>query len=306
VSVLRTSLVRRPRTTTGEAGADRPEGRIGDPADFAGRARRRVHPAHWVVVAVLVVVGAQFAVFVVGNQAFDWPVVAQYLFDPTVLRGLLTTVLLAVAAMVLGVVLGTVLAAFRLSPVTPLRWVAAAYVTVVRSVPPLVQLIFWFNLAYLLPVVSIGVPFGPTFASRSANDVITPLTAAVLGLGLNEAAYMAEIVRGGLLGVDPGQREAARALGYPARTAFFRVVLPQALRVIVPPTGSQFITVLKGTSLVSVIAMTDLLYSVQAVYGRTYQVVPLLLVACLWYFVVVALLSLGQQRLERRLGRWER
>jgi polar amino acid transport system permease protein len=300
VSVLRTVLVRRPQKVTGTAGP------LGDPGDFAGRVERRVHPGYWAVVAVLAVLGAQFVAFVVGNPALDWPVVGQYLFDPTVLRGLVSTILLAVAAMVLGTVLGTLLAACRLSPVAPLTWGAAAYVTVFRSIPPLVQLIFWFNLAYLLPVVSIGIPFGPTFASRPANDLITPLTAAVLGLGLNEAAYMAEIVRSGLLGVDPGQREAARALGYPARTAFFRVVLPQALRMIVPPTGSQFITVLKGTSLVSVIAMTDLLYSVQTIYGRTYQVVPLLLVACLWYFAVVVVLSLGQQWLERRLGRWGR
>ena len=272
-------------------------------ADFAGRSRARLRLGHVVLGVVLVVLLAQLLWFLVTNDAFQWDVVGEYLFDPSVLRGLSTTVLLALAAMVVGILLGGAVAAARLSAFPPLRWAATGYVTVFRSIPPLVQLIFWFNLAYLLPRLSVGIPFGPEFASWSSNDLITPLTAAVLGLGLNEAAYMAEIIRGGLLGVDPGQREAARALGYTDRQTFARVVLPQSMRVIIPPTGSQFITVLKGTSLVSVIAMADLLYSVQAIYGRTYQVVPLLVVACLWYLAVVTLLSLGQQQLERRFAR---
>ncbi|TQS42094.1 amino acid ABC transporter permease [Cryptosporangium phraense] len=275
-------------------------------SDYAAHARSRIPWAHWLIGAVLLVLAAQLVHFLVFNPAFEWDVVGRYLFEPSVLRGLGTTVLLAVAAMVVGLLLGTTIAACRLSAFAPLRWAGTAYVTVFRSIPPLVQLIFWFNLGYLLPKISLGLPFGPEFVRWSSNDLITPVTAAVLGLGLNEAAYLAEIVRAGLIGVDSGQRDAARSLGYTGGQTFFRVTLPQAMRVIIPPTGSQFITVLKGTSLVSVIAMADLLYSVQAIYGQTYQVVPLLVVACAWYLVVVSLFSLGQQRLERHFARGER
>jgi polar amino acid transport system permease protein len=277
-----------------------------DTADYAGRARTPVHRAHWLVGAVLLVLLAQLVHFIGFNPGFEWTVAGRYLFNASVLRGLGTTLLLAVAATVVGIVLGTAIAAARLSSFAPVRWAGVGYVTVFRSIPPLVQLIFWFNLGYLLPKISIGLPFGPAFGSWSANTLITPVTAAILGLGLNEAAYMAEIVRGGLLGVDGGQREAARALGYTGWQTFVRVVLPQAMRTIIPPTGSQFITVLKGTSLVSVIAMADLLYSVQAIYGQTYQVVPLLLVACLWYLAVVSVFSLGQRQVERRFARGTR
>ncbi|MFG1922350.1 amino acid ABC transporter permease [Cryptosporangium sp. NPDC048952] len=274
-----------------------------DRADYAAQAKGHVRWGHWVVGAVLLVLVAQLARFLVFNEAFEWNVVGEYLFDSSVLKGLGTTILLAVAAMLVGLLLGTTIAACRLSAFVPLRWAGTAYVTVFRSIPPLVQLIFWFNLGYLLPKISVGIPFGPEFASWSSNDLITPVTAAVLGLGLNEAAYLAEIVRGGLLGVDTGQQEAAKSLGYSGWQTFSRVTMPQAMRTIIPPTGSQFITVLKGTSLVSVIAMADLLYSVQTIYGRTYQVVPLLIVAVLWYLLVVSVFSLGQQRLEKYFGR---
>ncbi|WP_218617724.1 amino acid ABC transporter permease [Cryptosporangium aurantiacum] len=277
-----------------------------DTADYAARARTRLRWTHWLIGAVLFLVAVQLVRFLVFNKAFEWDVVGQYLFEPAVLRGLGTTLLLAVAAMVVGLLLGTTIAACRLSAFAPLRWAGTAYVTVFRSIPPLVQLIFWFNLGYLLPRISLGVPFGPEFVSWSSNDLITPVTAAVLGLGLNEAAYLAEIVRAGLIGVDAGQRDAARSLGYTGWQTFSRVVLPQAMRTIIPPTGSQFITVLKGTSLVSVIAMADLLYSVQTIYGQTYQVVPLLVVACAWYLLVVSVFSLGQQRLEKHFARGEK
>ena len=205
--------------------------------------------------------------------------------------------------MVIGSLAGGVLAAARLSNLPPARWAATAFVGVFRGIPPLVQLIFWFNLAYLLPKLSIGIPFGPSFGSWDTNDVITPLTAAIIGLTLVEAAYMAEIIRAGILSVDLGQREASKAMGFTGTQTFFRVILPQAMRVIIPPTGSQFISVIKGTALVSVIGMADLLYSVQVIYNRTYQIIPMLLVACLWYLLVVTLLSLGQSRLERRFSR---
>ena len=181
---------------------------------------------------------------------------------------------------------------------------AGLYVWFFRGTPLLVQLIFWFNLAYLVPEISIGGPFGgPDLVSWDANDLITPLTAGVIGLSLVQSAYMAEIIRAGILGVDQGQREAASAMGFTAGHTFFRIVLPQAMRVIIPPSGSQFITVVKGTALVSVIAMNDLLHSVQVIYNQTYEIVPMLLVACIWYLAVVTLLTIGQRRLEHRFAR---
>lgn len=269
-------------------------------------ARPRIRPLRWVVGVVLLVLLAQFAWFLLTNPRFEWSVAGTYLFDPNILRGLGMSLLLTVIGMVLGSVLGVLLAAGRLSDFTPVAWACGVYVAVFRGIPPLVQLIFWFNLGYLLPRISLGVPFGPTFVSWPTNSVISSLTAAIIGLTLHEAAYMAEIVRAGILGVDGGQRDAARAMGFTARQSFVKVVLPQAMRVIVPPTGSQFISLLKGTSLVSVIAMADLLYSVQVIYNRTYEIVPLLIVACAWYLAVVTVLSLGQRRLEQHFGKGQR
>src|SRR5690606_21068647 len=205
--------------------------------------------------------------------------------------------------MVLGSALGTGLAAGQLSDFAPLRWACVVFVGFFRGVPPLVQLIFWYNLAYLVPRLSVGVPFGPELFSVPTNDIITPLTAAIIGLSLHEAAYMAEIIRAGILSVDQGQRDAAAAMGFSRWHSFTRVVLPQAMRVIIPPTGSQVIALMKGTSLVSVIAMGDLLHSVQVIYNRTYEVVPMLLVAVIWYLVVVTLLTLVQRRVERYYSR---
>ncbi|GHG22612.1 MULTISPECIES: amino acid ABC transporter permease [Amycolatopsis] len=273
--------------------------------DVAG-ARARFRPLRWLFVLVLAVLAAQLAVFLAGNDRFQWDVVAKYLFEKSVMAGLGTTVLLAVAAMVLGSLAGGVVAAMQLSGFAPARWVATLWVGLFRGIPPLVQLIFWFNLAYLLPKLSLGIPFGPVFGTWDANTVITPLTAAVLGLSLVESAYLAEIFRAGVASVDPGQCDAARAMGYPPGQTLVRIVLPQAMRVIIPPAGSQFINVLKGTALVSVIAMSDLLHSVQVIYNRTYEIVPMLLVACFWYLVVVTALTAGQRRLERHFSRGHR
>ncbi len=275
-------------------------GVLGDDVSQAGH---RFYLHRWVIGTVLLLLAAQVVWFLVTNQRLEWNVVWQYLFAPTVLRGLVTTVLLAVLAMAIGLVVGGLMAAARLSDFAPLRWAATLYIGLFRGIPPLVQLIFWYNLAYLLPQLSIGIPFGPSFGSWDANEVITPLTAAVIGLSLVESAYLAEIIRSGILSVDPGQHEAAKAMGFTAGQKFFRIVLPQAMRVIIPPTGSQFISVLKGTALVSVIAMSDLLHSVQVIYNQTYQVVPLLIVACIWYLTVVTLFSLAQVRLEQRFAR---
>jgi polar amino acid transport system permease protein len=275
-----------------------------DPRHDVAHARRRLRPDRWIGGLVLALLVAQIGVFLVTNSRFEWNVVADYLFDPLVLDGLVTTLWLAVIAMVLGSVLGTLVGVARLSEFRAARIAATVYVSVFRAIPPLVQLLFWFNLAYLVDEIKLGLPFGgPALAAWSTNDVISPVTAAILGLALVESAFMAEIVRAGIMSVDPGQRDAAQAMGYTGRQTFFRIVLPQAMRMIIPPSGSQFIQVLKGTSLVSVIAMADLLYSVQSIYTRTYQIVPLLLVACIWYLVVVTVFTLGQQRLERRFAR---
>jgi polar amino acid transport system permease protein len=272
------------------------------PVDVA-RARPRFQPVRLVVAIVIALVLIDLIVFLATNQRLQWNVVFSYLFDPSVLTGLGMSILLTVIGITIGALLGAVLAAGQLSDRREIRWVCQLYVGVFRGIPPLVQLIFWYNLAYLIPRLAIGVPFGPDLFSLKTNDVITPFTAAIIGLSLHEAAYMAEIIRGGISAVDPGQRDAARALGFSRGQTFRKIVLPQAMRVIIPPTGSQFISLLKGTSLVSVIAMTDLLYSVQLIYNRTYQVVPLLIVAVIWYLVVVTLLTFGQRRLENYFGR---
>lgn len=266
-------------------------------------ARPRFRPGRIVIALIILFVLVQVVVFLVTNERFGWPIVAKYLFNPTVLAGLGMSLFLTVVGMVIGSLLGTALAAGQLSGFGPIRWVCQLYVGIFRGIPPLVQLIFWYNLAYLVPRIMIGVPFGPELFSLDTNDVISPLTAAIVGLSLHEAAYMSEIVRAGILSVDPGQKDAASAMGFSRSQTFWKVILPQSMRVIIPPTGSQFISLLKGTSLVSVIAMGDLLHSVQVIYNENYQVVPLLLVAVIWYLVVVTILTFGQRRLETHFGR---
>jgi polar amino acid transport system permease protein len=261
------------------------------------------HPGRWVAVAVVVLILAALVHSLVTNERFQWGVVFGYLFSGSILRGLVNTLVLTLIAMVVGLLLGVLLAVARESRNPLLAGAAGAYVGFFRGTPLLVQLIFWFNLSALYPVLSLKIPFGPTLLEGSSNTLITPLVAAILGLGLNEAAYMAEIVRAGLQSVDAGQTQAAQALGMTGRQVFARIVLPQALRVIIPPTGNQTISMLKTTSLVSVIALPELLYAAQIIYSRTYEVIPLLIAASLWYLALTTVLSVGQGFLERRLGR---
>lgn len=238
-----------------------------------------------------------------ANPRFEWDVVARYFTAQAVINGLATTLYLTLVIFIFSLVLGTLLALARESAFKPFQVLAWVYSWVFRSIPALVQLIFWFNLAYLLPSISLGLPFGPTFFEARTNDLISPFLAAVLGLGLGEAAYKSEIIRAGLMSVDRGQREAARAIGLTSKQTFFRIVIPQSMRFIVPPLGNQTILNLKGTSLVSVIALSDLLHSVQAIYNRTLEVVPLLMVATLWYLVIVSIMSVIQIGIERHFGR---
>ncbi len=244
-----------------------------------------------------------FLVSIGGNANFGWPVVGEYLFDARILSGLYLTIWLTIVTMAIGVVLGTVFAVMAMSGNIVISTVANAYIWFFRGTPVLVQLIFWYNLGALFPELSIGVPFTSWGVSVPTNTLISPITAAVLGLGLNEGAYMSEIIRSGLLSVDPGQRQAATSLGMTARKALWRIVLPQAMPVIIPPTGNQTIGMLKTSSLVSVISLSDLLYSAETIYSRNFQTIPLLIVACLWYLLATTILSWVQNRIERHFAR---
>ncbi|MET9345775.1 amino acid ABC transporter permease [Streptomyces termitum] len=282
--------LRPPTAPTGPAPAGAGPAKTAPDAPVVVPARRT---GQWAAaVAVLVLLGLGLA-SVVRNEAFQWDVVAHYFTSAAVLRGLGLTLWLTAAVMVLGFALGTLLAALRLSANPVLRAVSWGYVWFFRSTPILVQLLFWFNIGVLYPRV-LGV---------STVDLLGPVAVAVLGLTLHEAAYAAEVVRGGILSVDRGQIEAAQALGLGRTRRFTRIVLPQAMRAIVPPAGNMLIGTLKGTSIVSVIAVQDLLYSTQLVYHRTYEVIPLLLVATLWYVAVTSVLSVGQHYLEKRYAR---
>ena len=262
------------------------------------------HPVRLATAVVLILVAISAAWDVAVNQRYHWDVVVSYLFAPQIMAGAGLTVLLTVVSMTAGIVLGTVLAVMRLSANPILSTISRGYIWFFRGTPLLVQLIFWYNIAALYPVIALGLPFGgPSVVLGSANVLISPLAAALLGLALNEAAYMAEIIRGGIGSVDKGQYDAARALGMDGGKLMRRVILPQAMRVVLPPTGNQVISMLKGTSLVSVLAISDLLYSAQIIYATNYQTIPLLIVASLWYLLMTTILSFFQTKLERRYGR---
>ncbi|PRY43980.1 amino acid ABC transporter permease [Umezawaea tangerina] len=260
-------------------------------------------PGRWVSAALVLVVLAAAVRSIVTNDAFQWDVVAEYFTADVVLRGLGTTLWLTVLTLVLGFALGTALAVLRLSGNPVLVGVSWGYVWVFRSVPMLVQLLFWFNIGALYPTLSFGIPFGPDFVSVSSTNLVGPTAAVVIGLTLHEAAYAAEIVRGGVVSVEQGQVEAALALGMGRGRILRRIVLPQAMRSIVPAAGNALIGTLKGTSVVSVLAVQDLLFSVQLIYNRNYLIIPLLLVATVWYVVVTSVLSAAQYYVERYYAR---
>ena len=261
------------------------------------------HPGRWVAAAIILILGAALAKSLATNHRFEWGVVKHYFFSDQVLRGLVVTLELTALSMAIGIAIGVVLAIMRLSPnplVSSASWI---YIWVFRGTPVLVQILFWGFISALYPSFSLGIPFGPQFVHFSANSLITPFVAGMLALGLNEGAYMAEIVRPGFISVEEGQTEAAQSLGMTRLLTMRRIILPQAMRVIIPPTGNETISMLKTTSLVSVIAVTDLLYSVEIIYARTYQTIPLLIVASLWYLIVTSVLSFGQYYVERYYAR---
>jgi polar amino acid transport system permease protein len=255
------------------------------------------HTGRWITAALVLVVLLSVLYSITTNPRFQWSIVGQFFFSMRVLDGLVLTLELTAISMAIGIVLGVVLAVMRLSPNPLVAGAAWFYIWFFRGTPVLVQIIFWFNITALYPVIGLG---GFTL---NANALITPFVAAILALGLNEAAYMTEIVRAGILSVDEGQTEAASALGMSRLLTMRRIILPQAMRVIIPPTGNETISMLKTTSLVSVIAVTELLYSVQLIYSVNYRTIPLLMVASIWYLMVTTLLSIGQFYIERHFGR---
>jgi polar amino acid transport system permease protein len=266
------------------------------------RLRPRTHHRWglWVSGAIVLAVTAALAKSVILSPAMDWPVVGGYLFDDAILSGVLVTLELTVLSQLISFLLGFSAAYGLQSGNRVLNAVSMAYIWFFRGTPLLVQLLFWYNLALIFPSIKLGIPLVGVHHEWMTNEIITGFTAALLGLGVNEGAYMAEIIRGGIISVPRGQMEAALSIGMRRDDALRRIVLPQTIRVIIPPTGNQFITLLKGSSLVSVIGGGDLLTRAQFIYGATYQVIPLLVVACLWYLALVSVASVGQYLLERK------
>lgn len=259
--------------------------------------------AGWALRILLVLLVLEIISKFLTADAMRWDVVGEYLFSPRILQGVGLTLFLTAVAMVLGCLIGLILALMKISNSLLFNVAADGYIWLFRGTPLLVQLLFWYNLASFLPKLTLGIPFGPQWFEWDTNTVISSLVAALLGLGLNEGAYMSEIIRAGIQSVDQGQSEAAAALGMSRRRAMRRIVLPQAMRVIVPPTGNQVISMLKGTSLVSIVAISELLYTVQVIYARTFETIPLLVVACIWYLVLTTVLSIGQHYIEKHYAR---
>jgi polar amino acid transport system permease protein len=266
-----------------------------DPA-LKPRLRRRsgFEYAAW---AFCILLALGILVSVVTNRNFQWDVVAKYFTHESILRGLVLTIVLTVFSMVFGTLLGLILAIMRSSSIKPIAATAGVYITLFRGTPVLVQLIFWFNIAALYPNLSIGG------MDIDINALITPILAAIIGLTLNEAAYMAEIIRGGFSSVGKGQIEAADSLGMSGAMKMRKIIIPQAMPSIIPATGNQVIGMFKETSLVSVLGVAELLQSAQLIYARTYETIPLLIVASLWYLMMTLLLSYPQSQLEKKYSR---
>jgi polar amino acid transport system permease protein len=262
----------------------------------------RRHVSWWAGGTVIVLLVVGFIYFLITNQNMGWPVVGEYFFNPRILQGVLMTLELTAIAMILGVIMGIVLAVMRLSANPVFQGVSWVWIWFFRGVPPLVQLVFFYNLALLIPNLTIGIPFGPELFTLDMNSFINPMTAAILGLSFTESAYAAEQVRAGIQAVDKGQAEASATLGMTKVQSLRRIILPQALRIVIPPLGNDTIGMLKFTSLVSVIALADLLFTAQTIYARNYQIIPLLIVATLWYLVLTTVLTLLEHLVEKKLN----
>lgn len=255
-------------------------------------------------VAIAVLVGL-FLYGAATNQAYGWSTYRQYLFNERILFGVWNTLQLTVYAMLLGIVLGIVLSVMRLSPNPVFTSVAWVFLWIFRGTPVYVQLVFWGLLPTIYQNIQLGIPFGPSFFHLNLQSLSIPFLLAVIGLGLNEAAYMAEIIRAGITAVPEGQSEASTALGMSWGMTMRRTVLPQAMRVIIPPTGNELISMLKTTSLVTAVPFSYDLYSIASreIAARTFEPIPLLLVAATWYLIVTSMLMVGQHYLEKYFSR---
>jgi polar amino acid transport system permease protein len=279
------------------------EARTGRPEDIKAVPVRR--PGRWIAAAIVLLIAASLVRSVITNSNFQWHVVGQYLFDHRILEGVVKTLELTVLSMVIGILIGILMAVMRQSPNPVVSGASWLYIWFFRGTPLYVQLLFWGFFAALYKTIDLGIPFGPSFVHLNTNATITFFVAGLLGFGLNEGAYMAEIVRAGIISVDEGQTEAAQSLGM-GRLAIMRlIVLPQAMRVILPPTGTETISMLKNTSLAVAVggSLFELLTQAQHIYDATYQTIPLLIVACLWYLAMTSVAYVGQYFLERRFGR---
>ncbi|GII66943.1 polar amino acid ABC transporter permease [Sphaerisporangium krabiense] len=263
---------------------------------------RTWHWGRWLAGAVALAVVGWLVYLLVVNPHLNWGKVAEYLFNGRILDGVWVTIEISVLATVLGLVLGVLIAIMRLSHNPVLSKLATFYIWFFRGTPVLVQLIFWYNLAFLFPELVLKIPFTSIGLKWDTNEVMTGFTSAMLGLGLNLAAYFAETVRAGIQAVDHGQTEAAYALGMTPAKRMRVIVLPQALRIIIPPTGNEFISMLKTTSLVYVVAGHDLMTNASQIYKANNLIMELLIVASLWYMLMTAVATFLQSRLERRFG----
>ncbi|MDR6436561.1 polar amino acid transport system permease protein [Paenarthrobacter nicotinovorans] len=262
------------------------------------------HPGRWVGAAIIVLVAAVGIQSLATNPNFHWDTFGLYVLDENVIRGVGWTLLLTVLSMALAVTLAILLAFMRQSENPIFRWSSWFWVWFFRGTPVYTQLIFWGLVAVLYPKITVGVPFGPELLSLTTQDLLNAFWAAVLGLALNESAYLAEIFRAGLKSVDKGQIEAAEALGMRGSKIMWRIVLPQAMRIIVPPTGNETIGMLKTTSLVLAVPFTlDLTFVTNTLANRSYLPIPLLIVAAFWYLVVTSVLMVGQHFIEKHYGK---
>jgi polar amino acid transport system permease protein len=293
--------------------ATRPAERVPPPTIKAVPVR---HPGRWVAIAAIALLVAMFAHMLVTNDAFQWRFMFDNMFRPPVIEGVRTSLLLTILAMIIGLALGIVIAVMRLSPNPVLSGAAWVYTWFFRAVPRIVLLVLFGNLGILYARYEFGLPFDRQIGSLfgvdldgrlfglDARTVVTGFVAALLGLALSEGAYMAEIVRAGIQAVDPGQQEAAQACGMGRGVTLRRIVLPQAMRVIVPPTGNETIAMLKDTSLVAFVPVTnELFFQLQAIGARTFRIFPMLVAACLWYLAMTSVLMVGQFFLERYFSR---
>jgi polar amino acid transport system permease protein len=266
--------------------------------DLSGlKVARRMHWGRWTAAAVIVLVLLALARAFAHGQ-IEWSYVGRFLTVPVIINGIINTVVMAVAAMALGILLGLVVAVMRLTTNPVLQAVAGSYTWLFRGTPVILQLLLWFNLALVFPVIGI-----PGIWSARAVDIMTPFLSALLGLGINQGAYTSEVIRAGMLSVDEGQTEAALAIGMTRLRILRRIVLPQAMRVVIPPLGNEFIGMVKMTSLASVIQYPEVLHSAENIYYANSRVIELLIVAGIWYLAVVSVLTPLQMLLERRFSR---